>query len=116
MTTVNSCGEPYQVTGASTIFLGVTSAASGATLTMSPTGTGFTTIPSWTSTYNIPGIPTAAEFRDVLDRMERIENRLAILIPNDDLQKRFPALQEAYDAYKMIEKLVQDPNKSDKNV
>lgn len=110
MTTVNSCGEPYQVTGASTTFLGVTSAASGATLTMSPRGPGFTTIPS------IPGIPTAAEFRDMLDRMERIENRLAILIPNEDLQKRFPALQEAYDAYKMIEKLVQDSNKSDKNV
>lgn len=107
MTTVNSCGEPYQVTGASTTFLGVTSAASGATLTMNP---------SWASTYNSPGLPTAAEFVDMLDRMERIEDRLAILIPNDDLQKRFPALQEAYDAYKMIEKLVQDSNKSDKNV
>jgi len=43
--------------------------------------------------------------------MEAIEKRLAILIPNEELQARFPALQEAYDHYKLIEKLVNDGGK-----
>ncbi len=52
------------------------------------------------------------EFRELKDKIEGIEQRLAILIPNTDLQARFPALQEAYDHYKLIEKLVNDPSKT----
>lgn len=48
------------------------------------------------------------DFMDMKSRVEEIEKRLAILNPNEELQKRFPALQEAYDHYKLIEKLVND--------
>ena len=49
------------------------------------------------------------EFREIKDQIAAIEQRLAILVPNTALQARFPALQEAYDNYKLIEKLVNDP-------
>lgn len=48
------------------------------------------------------------EFKDLMQRVADIEKRLAILVPNEELQRRFPALQEAYDHYKLIEKLVND--------
>jgi hypothetical protein len=53
-------------------------------------------------------LDSSTEFRKIKSRLDDIEKRLAILIPNEDLQKRFPALQEAYDHYKLIEKLVND--------
>jgi len=56
-------------------------------------------------------LPNNKEFKDLKSRMETIEQRLAIIVPNEDLQARFPALQEAYDHYKLIEKLVNDQAK-----
>lgn len=56
-------------------------------------------------------LDSSKEFREMRSRVEDIEKRLAILRPNEDLQKRFPALQEAYDHYKLIEKLVNDQAK-----
>ncbi len=53
-------------------------------------------------------LPDNSDFKELKDRIEGIEKRLAILIPNTELQARFPALQEAYDHYKLIEKLVND--------
>ena len=52
------------------------------------------------------------EFRELTERISGIEKRLAILRPNWELQARFPALQEAYDAYRLIEKMVDDQNKN----
>ncbi len=49
------------------------------------------------------------EFRDLKKQIASIEERLSILVPNEALQARFPALQEAYNNYKLIEKLVNDP-------
>ena len=48
------------------------------------------------------------EFKSLVERVGGIEDRLAILRPNWELQARFPALQEAYEHYKLIEKLVND--------
>lgn len=56
-------------------------------------------------------LPDNKDFIDLKSRVEAIENRLAILGPNEELQARFPALQEAYDHYKLIEKLVNDGGK-----
>ena len=53
------------------------------------------------------------DFVEVTDRLTEIEKRLAILRPNEELQARFPALQEAYDNYKLIEKLVNDGKHND---
>lgn len=60
---------------------------------------GLTTASSWTSF-------TLTDHEILLRRIEAIEARLAIIEPNQELQDKYPALQEAYDAYKIIERLV----------
>lgn len=62
---------------------------------------------TWTSTLELD-LPGNKDFRELESRIAKIEERLAILRPNEELQKRFPALQEAYEHYKLIEKLVND--------
>jgi len=66
--------------------------------------------PSW-GTLDL-NLPDNKDFRELKERIESIEKRLAIVIPNTELQARFPALQEAYDHYKLIEKLVNDQSKN----
>ena len=123
MTTENSCGDqnynqnpcgeiPLTASGISDMSAGsytwslpVSNAPLGAILT------NISGIPTWNNTYNIPGVPSEAEFKNLMDRMAKIEERLAILEPNQELQDKYPALQEAYEAYKIIEKLVHDPKK-----
>ena len=51
------------------------------------------------------------EIQEMMRRIEQIEERLAIINPNVDLMSRFPALYEAYEHYKVIEKLVNDQSK-----
>lgn len=70
-------------------------------------------------TYSTPLIPKVdidlsdnKDFDELRERISGIEKRLAIVIPNVELQSRFPALQEAYDHYKLIEKLVNDQSKN----
>ena len=63
--------------------------------------------PTWGSTLDL-NLPNNKDFSELKERIENIERRLAIVIPNTELQERFPALQEAYDHYKLIEKLVND--------
>ena len=53
-------------------------------------------------------LPDNKDFKELKERIEGIEQRLAIVVPDEDLQARFPALQEAYNHYKLIEKLVND--------
>ena len=60
--------------------------------------------PYWTS-INID-LKSNTEFRDLQSRIAAIEKRLLILKPNEALQAKYPALQEAYDAYKIIEAIV----------
>lgn len=63
--------------------------------------------PTWKSAIELD-LPNNKDFKELRERIEVIEQRLAIVIPNTELQARFPALQEAYDHYKLIEKLVND--------
>ena len=53
-------------------------------------------------------LPENKDFQDVQARLAAIEQRLAILQPNETLQAKYPSLQEAYDHYKLIESLVND--------
>ena len=55
-------------------------------------------------------LPENKDFQDVQTRLAAIEQRLAILHPNETLQAKYPSLQEAYDHYKLIEKIVNDQN------
>lgn len=124
MTTENSCGEPYDpfmhnpckelaLPGASTsnisagnyTWITPSVGSPGQVLTVGAAGA------QWSNSYTIPGVPSEEEFKNLMDRMNKIEERFAILHPNQELQDRFPALQEAYEAYKIIEKLVHDPTK-----
>ena len=57
-----------------------------------------------TTTYS--PIFTESDYQILLKRIEAIEARLAIIEPNQVLQDKYPALQEAYEAYKIIEKLI----------
>ena len=56
--------------------------------------------------------PISINLKDNLDflelkyRLEKIEEQLAILYPNNKLHEKYPSLKEAYDQYKLIEKLV----------
>jgi len=61
--------------------------------------------PTWSSLEL--NLPDNEDFKELSNRLAEIEKRLLILNPTD-LQARFPALQEAYDHYKLIEKLVND--------
>lgn len=51
------------------------------------------------------------DFKSLLDRIDTIERQLCILKPDEVLQEKYPALQEAYDAYQLILKIVNDQNK-----
>lgn len=48
------------------------------------------------------------DFNDLQSRLSAIEKQLCILKPNETLQAKYPALQEAYDAYQLILKMVND--------
>lgn len=75
-------------------------------------GNGIATISAGSSWQTLElNLPDNEDFTKLKKRIEKIEERLAILKPNEDLQSRFPALQEAYDHYKLIEKLVNDGGK-----
>ena len=53
--------------------------------------------------------------RSVLESLERIEKRLAILVPNPKLLDKYEALQQAWEHYKTLEALCveqdHDPDK-----
>lgn len=87
-----SCGEPNYGIIAQT----VGTVLPGAILTAGSTGA------SWGPIFTEP------DYQILLKRIEAIEARLAIIEPNQVLQDRYPALQEAYEAYKIIERLVND--------
>jgi hypothetical protein len=51
-------------------------------------------------------LPNNKDFQDMSKRIEKIEERLSILQPNEELHEKYPAFREAYEHYKLIEKLV----------
>lgn len=48
--------------------------------------------------------------QDLVETLETIQRRLAILIPNPKLLAKYEALQQAYDHYKTLEALCIDEN------
>lgn len=54
------------------------------------------------------------EFQEVKARISAIENQLLILRPDFEMQEKYPALKEAYDAYQLILKMVKDNAKTNK--
>ena len=51
--------------------------------------------------------------QDLVETLETIQKRLAILVPNPKLLKKYEALQQAYDHYKTLEALCVEQNDSD---
>ena len=50
--------------------------------------------------------------RNIVELLDKIEDRLAILVPNEEKLKKFEALRKAYDHYKLIEKLCGENNEN----
>jgi len=48
------------------------------------------------------------QLEEIDKRVSAIEDRLAILRINETLHEKYPALKEAYEHYKLIEKLVKE--------
>jgi len=57
-----------------------------------------------------PEFVTKQEHKEMLDRITEIEKRLFILQSNRYLEEKYPALKEAYEAYKLIEGLIEHEN------
>lgn len=53
-----------------------------------------------------------SKINTVSSRLDKIEERLLIIQPDQELMKKYPALKEAYDHYKLIEALVNDKSKA----
>jgi hypothetical protein len=51
--------------------------------------------------------------RSITEFMTKMEERLAILVPDPAKMKKFEALKKAYDHYKLMEKLCQDDTNQD---
>lgn len=51
---------------------------------------------------------------DVVDLLEKIQERLAILVPDPKLLNKYQALREAYDNYKLLEALCIDESNNNK--
>jgi hypothetical protein len=71
--------------------------------------------PKWgtiNSSFLEPSYETEKQLMAIQERMTKIEERLAIIRPDRALQEKYPALKEAYEHYKLIEKLVRDQNGS----
>ena len=64
---------------------------------------------SWHNTSNIMP-PDILDMYGVVDRLEKIEERLLILMPDLEKHEKYPALKSAYEKYLMIEKLVTKQN------
>jgi hypothetical protein len=60
--------------------------------------------------YTYVGDGSSVELRKVNERLDLIEKRLCVLYDNPELHEKFPALKEAYENYKLIEKLVTGGN------
>lgn len=56
----------------------------------------------WTT----PVIQLSPEYEQLLGRVHEIEKRLSILRPDPALLDKYTSLQEAYESYKIIERLV----------
>jgi hypothetical protein len=49
------------------------------------------------------------DLNDLADVIETLKKRLLILTPNFEQHEKYPMLKAAYDEYKMLEKLLGDP-------
>lgn len=50
--------------------------------------------------------------RNIVELLDKIEDRLAILVPSEEKLKKFEALRKAYDHYKLMEKLCGENNEN----
>lgn len=100
-------------TGDPTIYTNTTSTGNGNVATSTTTywpGTATATFNTSGYIYSSDVYASHADMQKLKGRLDGIEDRLAILRVDEELQKKYPALQEAYEAYKIIENLVRDKN------
>lgn len=100
MSTNSACGDPwnFSANGHSDKF-DTSSFTAG-------TGLMIATSPTWSSIEL--NLPADKHFQELSTRIAEIEKQMMILRPDIAMQEKYPALQEAYDAYQVILKLVKD--------
>ena len=59
---------------------------------------------NWNNSFR--GFPANLPVLDLHERITKIEKRLLILDPNFELHDKYPSLKEAYEQYKIIERLI----------
>jgi hypothetical protein len=59
----------------------------------------------------VPEVAYKEDVSKINDRLSKIEERLCILSPSFELHDKYPALKEAYEAYRIIEGLVNENSK-----
>ena len=97
--------------------IGSTGSAGGNYYSTSTSGIGINTSPSVNITSD--GIDMAAgtdikvDGKSLKEFMNKMEERLAILVPDPKKLEQFAALKKAYEHYKLMEKLCQEPPKED---
>ena len=104
-----------------TITLPSSSYTTGSSGQFYTTGTGGYTISNTSPTVNISntGIDMAAgtditvDGKSLKEFMNKMEQRLAILVPDPKKLEQFAALKKAYEHYKLMESLCQEPPKED---
>ena len=100
---------------------GFVTGTAGSTLYSSGAGTGYAWNTATSSTVNISanGIDMAAGTditvagKSLKQFMDKMEERLAILVPDPKKLEKFEALKKAYEHYKLMEKLCQEETKED---
>ena len=73
----------------------------------------YDTLNAGSTEYGKNTIKTAKNTIDIdelADMMETVKKRLLILAPNFEQHEKYPMLKAAYDEYKMLEKLFEEPS------
>jgi len=89
--------------------IGVNNWANGSSISFA----GSATLKADTTEYGKNTIKTANSTIDIdelADMMETLKKRLLILTPNFEQLEKYPMLKAAYDEFKMLEKLLGEPN------
>ena len=77
------------------------------TLTSTQNGNVIFTTPTFTGTYVFPDLNAKqTDLHKIENRLIEIEKRLLILHPDFEQMEKYASLKEAYEAYKIIEKLI----------
>lgn len=60
---------------------------------------------AWSNDFSKAAVLSTIPVMDLDERLRAVEKRLLLIAPSDGVLSKYPALKEAYDNYRIIEKL-----------